>query len=245
MPSDPVLPKVIAGWVSPSNGDLLERVVSTAQNHRLNPNGRCAFVTIALALLVCPERVHIDTEFGVKAKYRGIEIKLPEPDSVSAVNFQRVNAVDLAVFYSDCENNERAAELLKAYSLCESDEQRKTVLGLAWVCLVKGAGAFAHSFRGGHVIESKEFGLFLRQLKGRIVEAHFRPPKHVRSAKPEDWEDRDRVYFVRQRAEFWASTMRAGILKRRRRSSAPIVDAPSSPRAAKAVNWKREAEDGH
>jgi hypothetical protein len=168
---------------------LVERLVALASAEWVDPNERCACVTVALALLVCPQKVSVaPSEFAEvdDLEYRNVRLALGRtatPDQGPFTFFDpraaRPRLPNLRESYDDFENNIEAQELLGYYPLCENREARAALLTLAWICLVEGYRQVRKSVNGAFVLANPRYGVELT-LDGfrprRLVQARFAPP---------------------------------------------------------------------
>ena len=162
---------------------LVERLVALASTWWVDPNERCACVTIALALLVCPEKVSVAaSEFSESddLEYRNVRLSLPRAAMPAQGPFgffdrraARPRLPNLRESYDDFENNIEAQELLGYFPLCEGREARAALLTLVWICLVEGYREVRKTVNGTFVLASPRYGVELT-LDG------FRPQKLVR-----------------------------------------------------------------
>jgi hypothetical protein len=162
---------------------LVDRLVALASSDWVDPNERCACVTVALALLVCPEKVSVaPSEFADvdDLEYRNVRLALGRtatPDQGPFAFFDRRAArprlPNLRESYDDFENNVEAQELLGYYPFCAGTEARAALLTLVWICLVEGYRQVRKSVNGTFVLASPRYGVELT-LDG------FRPQKLVR-----------------------------------------------------------------
>jgi hypothetical protein len=182
-----------------ASGDalLIDRLVALASAEWVDPNERCACVTVALALLVCPEKVSVaPSEFADvdDLEYRNVRLALGRtatPDQGPFAFFDpraaRPRLPNLRESYDDFENNLEAQELLGYYALCTTPEARAALLTLAWVCLVEGYRQVRKSVNGAFVLANPRYGVELT-LDGfrpqRLVQARYAPPPRRPRAAP-------------------------------------------------------------
>ena len=162
---------------------LADRLVALASTWWVDPNERCACVTIALALQVCPEKVSVaPSEFSESddLEYRNVRLSLPRtalpaqgPFAFFDRRAARPRLPNLRESYDDFENNVEAQELLGYYPLCDGTEARAALLTLVWICLVEGYREVRKSVNGTFVLASPRYGVEL------TLDA-FRPQKLVR-----------------------------------------------------------------
>lgn len=128
---------------------LLELAVH--EDEDLDPNKRCAVITIALAILVCPEKVILSNFLWLRLKYDCVEIVLSRKNEDTHVLFSSLlveydenkkivgdirQLTDLAEKYSDHTNNMKCIKHLKEYLPMAKDTASKAaVLGMAWAIL--------------------------------------------------------------------------------------------------------------
>jgi hypothetical protein len=168
---------------------LVDRLVALAAAPWADPNERCACVTIALALLVCPERVGVAPSEFAEAddlEYRNVRLALPRAASPAEGPFAffdpraaHPRLPNLRESYDDFENNVEAQELLGYYPLCESPEARAALLTLVWICLVEGYREVRKVVNGAFVLASPRYGVELT-LDGfrprRLLNVRYEPP---------------------------------------------------------------------
>jgi len=168
---------------------LVHRLVALASTRWVDPNERCACVTVALALLVCPEQVSVaPSEFADSddLEYRNVRLALPRtaepaqgPFDFFAWRAARPRLPNLRESYDDFENNLEAQELLGYYPLCDGTEARAALLTLVWICLVEGYRQVRKSVNGTFVLSSPRYGVELT-LDGfrpsRLVQVRYAPP---------------------------------------------------------------------
>ncbi|HSD54236.1 MAG TPA: hypothetical protein VLC47_08730 [Burkholderiales bacterium] len=177
--------------VRDKSGDaaLVDRLVALASARWVDPNERCACVTIALALLVCPENVSVEpSEFAAAddLEYRNVRLSLPRaaqpaqgPFDFFAWGAARPPLPNLRDSYDDFENNLEAQELLGYYTLCDGPAARAALLTLIWVCLVEGYREVRKSVNGAFVLASPRYGVELtldRFRPNRLVQVRYAPP---------------------------------------------------------------------
>jgi hypothetical protein len=168
---------------------FVERLVQLASRPWLNPNERCAAVTVALALLVCPDEVSVAASEFAEAddlQYRNVKLSLPRDADPMRGGFEffawaaaRPPLPNLCERYADFENNLEAQELLGYYPLCATREARAALLTLAWVCLVEGYRAIRKSLNGAFVLSAERYGVELVLDAFRpttLLEARYAPP---------------------------------------------------------------------
>ena len=128
---------------------LLELAVH--EDEDLDPNKRCAVITIALAILVCPEKVMLDDLVWLTLKYDCVSFHLLKKNDTAKVVFSNFlveydknkkivgnirQLTDLAEKYSDHTNNMKCIKHLKQYLPMANDTpSRAAVLGMAWAIL--------------------------------------------------------------------------------------------------------------
>ena len=137
-----------------------ERALSVALSDWADPNQRCAAITIALALIVCPEEVSLRKRKEdiwvrkakeIEACYKGVDILLPlkgvEARSWFSLDRSFGSATgraspdhsrldNLAVSYLDAERNKNClAHLREYFDVDGSQIEMAAVLGLAWLLL--------------------------------------------------------------------------------------------------------------
>lgn len=171
------------------DGVLVDRLVALASAPWVDPNERCACVTLALALLVCPEKVCvIASEFADAddLEYRNVRLALPRAASPSEGPFAffdpraaHPRLPNLRESYDDFENNVEAQELLGYYPLCDSPEARAALLTLVWICLVEGYREVRKAVNGTFVLANPRYGVELT-LDGfrprKLVDVRYEPP---------------------------------------------------------------------
>lgn len=156
---------------------VLDQACDLASQDWLDPNERCAAVTIALALIVSPDEVTISEMIkylggGWSTQYRNVQLHVPADVSRASVVFSRLSPspplINLAEKYEDHHNNLHARDLLKRYRLCSTPDQLAALLALAWVCLVRGYRALDNVFvvrpsaAAGYIIRNSEVGASVR-----------------------------------------------------------------------------------
>jgi hypothetical protein len=150
----------------------------------LDPNERCAVVTLALALIVCPHEVERNLEYLWTIKYRAIKVTIYSPEQKPSIHFSvwssfGNNDSSLAQTYGDHENNVASLRFLRALKMCTRPEEKAVVYGLAWVCLTSGYRSVSFSFNvspvesSGEVLENSKYGLYLRRSGSEILEARY------------------------------------------------------------------------
>ena len=168
---------------------LVDRLVGLAAAPWADPNERCACVTIALALLVCPEKVGVaPSEFSEAddLEYRNVRLALPRAASPAEGPFAffdpraaHPRLPNLRESYDDFENNVEAQELLGYYPFCEGTEARAALLTLAWICLVEGYREVRKVVNGAFVLANPRYGIELT-LDGfrprRLLNVRYEPP---------------------------------------------------------------------
>lgn len=178
-----------------SDAAFVERLVQLASRPWLNPNERCAAVTVALALLVCPDEVSIAASEFAEAddlQYRNVKLSLPRDADPLRGGFEffvwaaaRPPLPNLCERYADFENNLEAQELLGYYPLCGTREARAALLTLAWICLVEGYREIRKSLNGAFVLSAERYGVELALDAFRptkLIDARYAPP--VRRPRP-------------------------------------------------------------
>ena len=172
-----------------SDAAFVERLVQLASRPWLDPNERCAAVTVALALLVSPDQVSVAaSEFAESddLQYRNVKLSLPRDADPLRGGFEffvwaaaRPPLPNLCERYADFENNLEAQELLGYYPLCGTREARAALLTLAWICLVEGYREIRKSLNGAFVLSAERYGVELALDAFRptkLVEARYAPP---------------------------------------------------------------------
>lgn len=168
---------------------LVDRLVALASARWVDPNERCACVTIALALLVCPEDVTVEPSEFADAddlEYRNVRLVLPRaaepargPFDFFAWRAARPPLPNLRDRYDDFENNLEAQELLGYYPLCEGNEACAALLTLVWICLVEGYREVRKSVNGAFVLANPRYGVELTLdafRPSRLVQVRYAPP---------------------------------------------------------------------
>ena len=177
----------------------MERALSVALSEWADPNQRCGAITIALALIVCPEQVRLQkprnaTAFKaghIVAIYESVQLLLSKVgvkarewffyDNRMGIDMGRetpchLNLEDLAVSYADAERNKECLEHLKKYFDVNGNETEKAaVLGLAWLMLQRRDNAISKMLciQEGWTLESLKpvFGILVSGNK--ITKAWF------------------------------------------------------------------------
>lgn len=177
--------------VRDKSGDavLVARLVRLASTPWLNPNERCARVTIALALLVCPDEVSVaPSEFDAAddLQYFNVRILLPRNADSPKGGFEffcwaavRPPLPNLGASPEGFENDIEACELLGYYPLCETGEARAALLTLVWICLVEGYREVRKLGNGSCVLAAERYGVelvFDSLRPSKVVEARYAPP---------------------------------------------------------------------
>jgi hypothetical protein len=178
--------------------NALERLLELAisDDEEMDPNKRCAVITLALAILIEPEKVTIENIFGLKVEYGLVTIRLPKKGSSSFLfsiikifNFRSSNSKkykdapketyivlqDLAESYSDHKRNIESRKHLKKYLPMAHDALAKAaVLGIAWATLQRHEISqwyeVSSGADSGHWIAAKEIGVSLQlQIRGNAI----------------------------------------------------------------------------
>ena len=192
--------------LKPSNGNAqslpeiaesaMQRALSVALSDWADPNQRCAAITIAIALIVCPEEVILSKRKGIKvsvvkeveACYKGVEIILPRI-GVEAKSWFFLNRTlgmgraspahlgleNLAVSYLDAERNKGCLAHLREYLDVNGDKiEMAAVLGLAWLLLQRRERSISQllSSQEGYIMQCSDPALGIR-VKKKIEEAWY------------------------------------------------------------------------
>lgn len=171
------------------NGALVERLAALAAADGLDPNERCACVTLALALLVCPREVEVEASDFMACddlRYRNVRMSLPT-DAGTALRqpfffawmAARPRLPNLRETYEDYENNLEARELAGYWPLCETHEAKAALLTLAWICLVEGYREVHKAFNGSYTLSNARYGVELKLdtfKPNRVVRVSYAPP---------------------------------------------------------------------
>jgi hypothetical protein len=176
---------------------MVDRLVALASARWVDPNERCACVTLALALLVCPDEVCVSpSEFADSddLEYRNVRLSLPRaadpargPFDFFARQAARPPLPNLRDSYDDFENNLEAQELLGYYALCDGTEARAALLTLVWICLVEGYREVRKSVNGAFVLASPRYGVELTLdafRPSRLLRVRYAPPRRRPRAAP-------------------------------------------------------------
>jgi hypothetical protein len=176
---------------------IVDRLVALASTRWVDPNERCACVTVALALLVCPGEVGVaPSEFADAddLEYRNVRLSLPRsadpargPFDFFAPQAARPPLPNLRDSYDDFENNLEAQELLGYYALCDGTEARAALLTLVWICLVEGYREVRKSVNGAFVLASPRYGVELTLdafRPSRLLRVRYAPPRRRPRAAP-------------------------------------------------------------
>jgi hypothetical protein len=168
--------------------DGLDRALVVALSDRADPNKRCAAVTIALALTVCPDRVQLQPAgivHDLTARFESIELcffgtseevdlrwgnAIKHRNACGAIEYEQLP--NLAEVYEDHTRNMDCLRDLREYFPIAHDQvSRAAVLGLAWARLQRlnvstGYRIDRYGESGGHFIECSQLGVGIRLAGG-------------------------------------------------------------------------------
>ena len=178
----------------------MERALSVALSEWADPNQRCAAITIAVALIVCPGDVNLSKQKAIKvseskeiqACYRGVELLLPKKGVETRLWFfldrcslgwatgraspAHLRLDDLAVSYLDAERNKKCLAHLREYlDVNGSQIAMAAVLGLAWLWLQRRERDIRKilSDQSGYTMMCDDPKLGIRVQGKKIVEAWY------------------------------------------------------------------------
>lgn len=167
-----------------------------------DPNQRCAAITIALALLVCPEQVSLSKPRDSRASkanvlaafYKTVEVQLPQKGAKFTNGSFYVKRKglgwgndcpsplvleNLAVSYQDAERNKECLTHLRQYfDVNGSQVEKAAVLGLAWYKLQRRYMEIRQSLNllEGYFMscDDPEFGVCTSDPDDKVVKARFK-----------------------------------------------------------------------
>ena len=170
----------------------MSRALVIAKSSWADPNQRCAAVTAALAIVVCPDRVKISRwiDGSIQVRFESLHVNLPRTPRAGMLIFSIISSVvdrngsrhyfqfkDLAESYDDHRQNMKCMKFLNSY--CDMHLERTAmaaVLGLAWAYLQRRD--ISESFAvggddGGLHFKCDELGIGIRVKSDVIVGARY------------------------------------------------------------------------
>lgn len=166
---------------------------SMSSDESMNPNSRCAVITIALAILVCPENVEYEESYDISIRYENVKIAYSKNPTNTKIKFFPFSVEfnengkmkeackllpNLAVHYSDHTNDlECIKQLRSTFHKAQDNKSKAAVLAIAWAILQRKEKSFSFCVspgpRSGSWESIQELGVSIQEINDTIVSSTF------------------------------------------------------------------------